>query len=157
MMSGPRTPIATPLASTATEQPRQAVRSRMKPEAPTTGYVDGAWWPRSRNLSAELPTLLAVLAIRPGPIERVTYNLTAGNPTERRLPFGDHAGRLEDFRSQDLLVVPPEAAPATAEHALTTASKRDNAETAKVVLGDTRTDAVTQSWEVDGGRVYEPA
>ncbi|MFF0147938.1 DUF5994 family protein [Amycolatopsis sulphurea] len=32
---------------TATEPPRHAPRLRLKPEAPTTGYVDGAWWPRS--------------------------------------------------------------------------------------------------------------
>jgi hypothetical protein len=129
-----------------------------------------------------LPALLAVLAIRPGAIERVTYNLTAWNPTERRLPFGDHPVRLEGFRAQDpstvtvigearqrltLLVVPPETAPAAAEHALMTASKPENVETVEALLapGDTasdigtvaRTDAATQRWEVDGGRVYERA
>ncbi|HKS47628.1 MAG TPA: DUF5994 family protein, partial [Amycolatopsis sp.] len=76
MMSGPRTLTTTPLVSAVVEPPPHTLRLRLKPKAPATGYVDGAWWPRSRDLSAELPTLLAVLAIRPGRIERVTYNLT---------------------------------------------------------------------------------
>jgi hypothetical protein len=42
----------------ATEPPRLTLRLKLKPKAPTTGYVDGAWWPRSRDLSAELPALL---------------------------------------------------------------------------------------------------
>ena len=31
------------------------LRLRLKPKAPRTGYVDGAWWPRSHDLAAELP------------------------------------------------------------------------------------------------------
>ncbi|WP_372465972.1 DUF5994 family protein [Nocardia spumae] len=31
----------------------------MKPGSAKTGYVDGAWWPRSDALAAELPGLLA--------------------------------------------------------------------------------------------------
>jgi hypothetical protein len=53
------------------EQPRLKLRRRRKPKAPTTGYVDGAWWPRSRDLAAELPVLIAVLAARLGSIVRV--------------------------------------------------------------------------------------
>jgi hypothetical protein len=34
-------------------------RLRLKPKAPQSGYVDGAWWPRSDDLSTELPDLLA--------------------------------------------------------------------------------------------------
>ncbi|HVW42390.1 MAG TPA: DUF5994 family protein, partial [Amycolatopsis sp.] len=64
-MSGPHaTTLTTRSASKVTEQPRPALRLRLKPKAPTTGYVDGAWWPRPRDLSAELPALLAVLAVR---------------------------------------------------------------------------------------------
>ncbi|EUA14764.1 hypothetical protein I546_0711 [Mycobacterium kansasii 732] len=43
----------------------------MKPKAPTTGYVDGAWWPHGDDLPIELPDLLAVLSVRLGPIDRV--------------------------------------------------------------------------------------
>ena len=40
--------------------PDADVRLRLKPAAPTSGHVDGSWWPRSRDLAAELPDLLAV-------------------------------------------------------------------------------------------------
>ena len=38
--------------------PKTRPRLRLKPKAPTTGYVDGAWWPRSDDLAIELPDLL---------------------------------------------------------------------------------------------------
>jgi hypothetical protein len=43
---------------------------RLRPTAPTTGHVDGAWWPRSQDLAAELPALLAVPAVRLGEIQQ---------------------------------------------------------------------------------------
>ena len=33
---------------------RERLRLWLKPEAPTTGWVDGGWWPRSQDLAAEL-------------------------------------------------------------------------------------------------------
>ena len=39
--------------------PEHTPRLRLKPKAPLSGYVDGAWWPRSDDLAAELPDLLA--------------------------------------------------------------------------------------------------
>lgn len=178
-MSGPRTRIATPLATLVTEPPRHTLRLRLKPKAPTTGYVDGAWWPRSRDLSAELPALLAVLVVRLGHIARVTYNLAVWNPAARRLIVEGHAVRLEGFRSQPtdivtvigrdrqrltLLVVPPDTTPVNAHHTMMTASRRGNADNAKALLTDAPPgptvanvhdvmDVATQRWEADGGRV----
>src|SRR2546423_14793772 len=54
MMSGPHTRIVSPLTSKVNEPPRQTLRLSLKPKAPTTGYVDGAWWPWSSDLAAEL-------------------------------------------------------------------------------------------------------
>ena len=65
MSSGPRA-RTNPSKATAAEQ---SLRFWMKPTAPTTrdaGYGTGAWWPRSRDLSAELPALFEALAARPG-------------------------------------------------------------------------------------------
>jgi Family of unknown function (DUF5994) len=56
--------------------PENTPRLRLKPKAPTTGYVDGAWWPHSADLPIELPDRLAVLSVRLGPIDRAIYNLT---------------------------------------------------------------------------------
>src|SRR5439155_16889727 len=55
----------------ADEPPGLTQRFQLRPEAPTTGHVDGAWWPRSRDLAAELPALLAALAARLGRVHRV--------------------------------------------------------------------------------------
>ncbi|ASR36634.1 hypothetical protein BAY61_18330 [Prauserella marina] len=182
MTSSPHTLIATPSTSTVIEPPRHTLRLRLKPKAPTTGYVDGAWWPRSRDLAAELPALLAVLAIRPGRIERVTYNLTMWEPAARRLTIEGRTVRLEGFRSQHpdtvtvtgqgrqrltLLVVAPETTPASAHDTLMTASQRDNVDSTDTLLALSRVtpvatlkntgtelmEAATQRWEVDGGRV----
>jgi hypothetical protein len=40
---------------------------------------------QSRNLSTELPALLAVLAVRLGRTERVSYNVTAWDTAPRRI------------------------------------------------------------------------
>ncbi|WP_407919869.1 DUF5994 family protein [Haloechinothrix halophila] len=47
MKSGPSTHVTAPPAMMASEQPPPTPRMQLKPEAPTTGHVDGAWWPRS--------------------------------------------------------------------------------------------------------------
>lgn len=74
MMLGSHASLTTPLAAMAVEQPRRTLRLRLKPKAPTSGYVDGAWWPYSRSLSTESPEPLAVLATRLGQIERSTLD-----------------------------------------------------------------------------------
>lgn len=172
MMSGPNTTtFITPPALTAIEQPRHPLRLRLKPKAPTMGYVDGAWWPRSRDLSAELPALLAVLAIRPGRIERVTYNLAGWHSADSRLWTEDGVVRLEGFRAQHpgtvtiagqgrqrltLLVIPPETGPAAAHRALMTASRRGNLEDIEELLApnpSAEADTESRRRELDGGRV----
>ncbi|MDT0352870.1 DUF5994 family protein [Pseudonocardia charpentierae] len=66
-MSAPTSPDITFVPRTSSrarpaEGPR--VRLRLKPKAPTTGWVDGGWWPRSRDPTAELSRLPSVLAVR---------------------------------------------------------------------------------------------
>jgi Family of unknown function (DUF5994) len=40
----------------------------------TPGAVDGAWWPKSLDLSSELPDLIAVLGSWIGEVHRVVYD-----------------------------------------------------------------------------------
>ncbi|MFZ0229157.1 MAG: DUF5994 family protein, partial [Mycobacterium sp.] len=62
-------------ATDSTHTAHQATpRLRLKPKAPTSGHVDGAWWPHSDDLAMELPDLLAVLSVRLGAIDSVVYN-----------------------------------------------------------------------------------
>jgi hypothetical protein len=123
-------------------------RLRLKPRGPVTGFVDGGWWPRSRDLPAELPALLAVLAVRLGPVESVSYNLDAWGPMPRKITLDGRLVRLAGYRSQHpatievlsaahrltLLVVPPEATPQAAHDALTAAGHRANADPIEALL-----------------------
>ncbi len=172
-----------PTQVTVADDVRQPLRLRLKPKAPTTGWVDGGWWPRSRDLAAELPRLLTVLSVRLGPIERVSYHVGDWAPTVRKISFGDGIVRLAGYRSQHadtvdvlaarqrvtLLVVPPETTAETAHAALMAAGHRGSSEdveallksglsTASVLDGSGgEADPARQPWELDGDPGYERA
>lgn len=159
----------------------QQLRLRLKPKAPTTGHVDGAWWPRTRDLPAELTDLLAELAVRLGRIDRVSYHLGDWNPAPRKIAVEGSVVRLAGYRAQHpdtldmlaagrrltLLVVPPGTPPLVAHRALMTAAHRGNADRITDLLGsptlppqvvprpdDALAAASEERWESDGGRVY---
>jgi hypothetical protein len=69
----------------------------LKPKAPVTGFVDGAWWPHSDELPTELPDLLAVLSVRLGPIDRVTYNLTEWVKAPVKMAYDGRLVRLAGY------------------------------------------------------------
>src|ERR1700744_2118856 len=73
--------------------PEKTPRLRLKPKAPTSGYVDGAWWPHGDDLAIELPDLLAVLSVRLGPIDRVIHNVSEWAEAPAHLPTGGRPGR----------------------------------------------------------------
>jgi hypothetical protein len=122
----------------------------LKPKAPVSGHVDGAWWPRSEDLSEELPDLLAVLSVRLGEIERVMFNLAEWAKMPRRLSTGGRSVRLDGYQRQPvntlevqgvdrrkilLLVIPPATEPDLAHTAMMTAAAPDNASTTADMLG----------------------
>jgi len=117
--------------------PENTPRLRLKPKAPTTGYVDGAWWPHTDDLAKELPDLLAVLSVRLGTVERVLYNLTEWPKSPARLLTGGRRVRLDGYRRQPpntieviglgrdrvlLLVVPPHTDPDLAHETMMSAA-----------------------------------
>jgi hypothetical protein len=121
--------------------PEHTPRLRLKPKAPHSGYVDGAWWPRSDDLAAELPDLLAVLSVRLGRIDRVMYNLNEWAKAPRKLATGGRRVRLDGYQRQPtntvevlglnrnriaLLVVPPNADPDHAHATLMAAAAPSN-------------------------------
>ncbi|MFT7837060.1 DUF5994 family protein [Saccharothrix sp. BKS2] len=120
---------------------RTALRLRLKPVAPHRGHVDGAWWPTSRELPAELPGLIEAVADRLGSVDRVVYASTFWGSAPNRLELGGRVVALEglaaldtdtvhitggDQRRIDLLVIPPEAFGAAADRAMAGASSPDN-------------------------------
>jgi Family of unknown function (DUF5994) len=179
MMSALVTTSGTTRRARPVEAPREPLRLRLKPKAPTGGWVDGGWWPRSRDLGAELPGLLAVLAVRLGRIERVSYHLGDWGPTGAKISCGVGVVRLGGYRTQradtvdvlaagsrvTLLVVPPETSTHIAHAVLMAAGHRgstDDVETLlrsrplapRVLVGSgSEAEAAHERWELDGGRV----
>jgi hypothetical protein len=135
-------------ASSTSTTPTDTSRLSVKPDAPTTGFVDGAWWPASRDLAAEVPALAAELTDRLGPIQSVSYRIGAWDPVPRKITVGTAAVRMAGYRTQDhdtvdvigdrrrltLLVVPPETDPRAAQDALAAASGVGNTDDVATLL-----------------------
>ncbi|GAB1511123.1 DUF5994 family protein [Actinophytocola sp. KF-1] len=172
MTSGPHTHTMPPPAPAPAQH--TPLRLRLKPKAPATGYVDGAWWPRSRDLTVELPALAEVLAVRLSRIERVAYALSAWDPAPRRVDVDGNRVRLEGFTYQDqhiihvtgsnnsrisLLVIPPEMTDPAGHDALMTAGHRGNTDRPEQILAAASlptpratTDDTEGRWEGEGGQ-----
>jgi Family of unknown function (DUF5994) len=131
--------------------PEKTPRLRLKPKAPISGYVDGAWWPHSDDLSIELPDLLAVLAVRLDRIDRVIYNLSEWAKAPAKLLTGGRMVRLDGYSRQPgntieviglnrnkivLLVVPARTDPEHAHDILMAAAAPKNASTTDGLLND---------------------
>jgi hypothetical protein len=140
------TPQRTSLTHTP---PKHTPRLRLKPKAPHSGYVDGAWWPHTSNLSAELPDLLAVLSVRLGQIDRVLYNVGEWSKAPAKLATGGRRVRLDGYQRQPintvevvgldrerivLLTVPADTDPAEARSALMSAATSNNSSTVVDIL-----------------------
>jgi hypothetical protein len=129
--------------------PEHTPRLRLKPKAPSSGYVDGAWWPHSDDLTAELPDLLAVLSVRLGRISRVIYKLDEWATAPAKLATAGRSVRLDGYRRHPvstvevlglnqqkilLLVVSPQADPDQAHAVMMTAAGPNNALTVDSLL-----------------------
>jgi Family of unknown function (DUF5994) len=129
--------------------PARTPRLRLKPRAPRSGYVDGAWWPHTDDLAVELPDLLAVLSVRLGRIDRVLYRMDAWAKASRNLVTGERTVRLDGYRLQPintievlglggdqvtLLVVPPHTDADDAHTTMMTAAHPHNAATVDGLL-----------------------
>jgi Family of unknown function (DUF5994) len=107
-------------------------RLRLAPRGAVSLRVDGAWWPRSRDLLTELPPLIGALPREWGKIVGVTVNAQRWADSPGRILVGHHVVRLRresvwrrrytvsllapHHGRRDLLVVPPELAAADAEY-----------------------------------------
>ena len=125
------------------------LRLQLKPAHRSCGFVQGAWWPRSTELTSELPSLLAALSLRVGSIDSVLYHERDWSSAPLSIKhqgdqvilgahqewpnvvslFGPRFGRL------DLLVVPPHTEPTHAYNAVTTVAHVNDASTPDQRLG----------------------
>ncbi|WP_328296899.1 DUF5994 family protein [Streptomyces sp. NBC_00435] len=164
-----RTAAAPPPAA---DPPRPA-RLSLTPSTALAGQLDGAWWPRSRDLMAELPALAAALDEPWGRITRVTVNPARWPVIPHTVPVAGRTVHVGWFTEQDpdklillsytvgrwdLLVVPPETAPAAASRLMAAAAVPGSVLTARALIA---AEAVIgrrpelrnreDAWESEGG------
>jgi Family of unknown function (DUF5994) len=128
--------VGSPAPDDTTETPTP-LRLRLDPNGPIEPYLDGAWWPRSHELRAELSALLAALSADLGPIALVGYHRDAWEPAPDRLDLAGHPIHLVGFGSPNpptviviadtgrrvtLRVVAPQTDEATAAEAMAAAT-----------------------------------
>ncbi|MEV7196334.1 DUF5994 family protein [Streptomyces sp. NPDC093510] len=117
-----RRPPPDPLATLPADD--APARLSLKQPGPQSGLIDGAWWPRSRDLNRELPKLCDRLDLPWGRITRVTVNPTHWPVIPHKVPVHGHTVNVGWFRDEqdahqlmlrsyrvgrwDLLIVPPE-------------------------------------------------
>ena len=135
------------------ELPAPAARIRLKPRSDHRGMVDGAWWPRSRELARELPPLIAALEREAGPgmIYHATVNVRSWPEIPKKVRAGSHVVRVGWYDAEqdpndiclistrqpgrlDLLVVPPEFDPESAARLMAGASMPGTTQTASALL-----------------------
>ncbi|MFB7586387.1 DUF5994 family protein [Streptomyces sp. NPDC056169] len=159
--------------------PLLSARLSLTPKTTLAGLLDGAWWPRSRDLTAELPPLVDALEEHYGRITRVAVNPGRWPVVPHKIPATGHTVHVGWFTEQDadkmillsyavgrcdLLVIPPETEPAAAARLMTAAALPGSILTAGVLMSD---EAATgrrmrdarsseDSWETDGGTALAP-
>ncbi|GAA4485324.1 hypothetical protein GCM10023094_39940 [Rhodococcus olei] len=69
----------------ATRTPRILLTQRSEHRA----SVDGAWWPRTSNLTTELHDLITALTLRLGPVTRVAFNWNTISTNQRLIDSPD--------------------------------------------------------------------
>ncbi|MER5184670.1 DUF5994 family protein [Streptomyces sp. NPDC002896] len=155
-----------------------AARLALKTDGTSRGLLDGAWWPRSRDLLSELPALTDVLDSLWGRITRIAVNPKYWPVIPRKVPVDDHIVKVGWFTPEidphkllllsygtgrwDLLVIPPESAAASAARLMAAASDYDGPPlTASALIAadearhgvsatDERLDP-DEAWEYEGG------
>jgi uncharacterized protein DUF5994 len=75
-------------------------RFRLKPSGDCSGYLDGAWWPRTDDLTKELPDLLAVPSFRRRAVDHVTYNFSEWATRPAEITVGGSVVQLDGYRGQ---------------------------------------------------------
>lgn len=154
------------------QRPGDAARLTLKPGTSRRGFVDGAWWPRSTDPTAEFTSLLTALTPTSGPMTRLAYNLTAWNPAPRKLRVQGRQVRLEGFNTLDrrtvsltdpsghhvvLLVIPADTTEHRGNAVLARASEHNSVASPAELLADhpTSTEESSESrWETEGGHLF---
>lgn len=154
--------------------PSASARLSLTPAGSVPGLLDGAWWPRSRDLLREIPALTDALDACWGRITHVTVNPTHWPVIPRKVPVTGHTVHVGWFAAEqdpnkvillsysvgrlDLLVIPPETDPAAAARLAAAATSPGGVRTAGALIADeaaihnaAQTQSREEEWETDGG------
>ncbi|GGP85111.1 DUF5994 family protein [Streptomyces melanogenes] len=161
--------------------PAPTARLALKPADAARGLLDGAWWPRSRDLLSELPALLDVLDPTWARITRIAVNPRHWPVIPRKIPVHGHVVKAGWFTPEvdphkmlllsygvgrwDLLVIPPQTDEATAARLMAAATNATGPPlTASALISaeygpgaiptterSTDTDESEEAWEYEGG------
>ncbi|MFJ7902860.1 DUF5994 family protein [Streptomyces sp. NPDC096198] len=161
-----------------------AARLALKTDGTSRGLLDGAWWPRSRDLLSELPALTDVLDPLWGRITRIAVNPEHWPVIPRKVPVSGHIVKVGWFTPEidphkllllsygtgrwDLLVIPPRTGAEAAARLMAAASDHDGppltasaliaAEEARHGVSATdRPPGPEETWEYEGGASAESA
>ncbi|MEV7075117.1 DUF5994 family protein [Streptomyces sp. NPDC093990] len=167
----PTLPHPEPVAAPAT-------RLALKTDGASRGLLDGAWWPRSRDLLSELPALTDVLDPLWGRITRIAVNPKYWLVIPRQVAVDGHIVKVGWFTPEidphkllllsygtgrwDLLIIPPETGAESAARLMAAASDHDGPPlTASALIaadearhGVAATDEhmdPDEAWEYEGG------
>lgn len=146
-------------------------------EHPGRDWLDGGWWPQSRDLAVELADLVEHFPPGYGRVVRALYSPPDWEPTSRRVPVGAGYVKAGCFPRDDthlmdltmlhgsmrrtlrLLVVPPALPPGQGEEALLAAATPGNDRSATSLL-NTATDAAdvvpADEWSDEGESWWHP-
>jgi len=155
-----------------------AARLVLKTDGASRGLLDGAWWPRSRDLLSELPALTDVLDPLWGRITRIAVNPEHWPVIPREIPVSGHIVKVGWFTSEidphkllllsygtgrfDLLVIPPGTGAESAARLLEAASDHDGPSltASALIAAEAARHAVAatdqalgpyEAWEYEGG------
>ncbi|MGW0841265.1 DUF5994 family protein [Streptomyces sp. NPDC002787] len=166
-----------PAAEAADRFSSNSLRLSLAPVGLAPALLDGAWWPRSRDLATELLSLTAVLDPLWGRITRVTVNPVHWPVVPRKVPVAGHVVKVGWFRSEqdphellllsyhvgrwNLLVIPPQTPDASAARLMAAASDPLGTSTASRLMEEeevrlrtvVETDRAGEAvWDSEGGR-----
>ncbi|WP_254400712.1 DUF5994 family protein [Streptomyces sp. AC555_RSS877] len=132
-----------------------SLRLSLAPVGSAPALLDGAWWPRTRDLAAELPALAAVLDPLWGRITRVAVNPTHWPTVPRKAPVAGRVVKVGWFHGEqdphellllsyrvgrwNLLVIPPRTTPAAAARLMAAASDPRRTSTASRLMAEENT------------------
>ncbi|MDT0405775.1 MULTISPECIES: DUF5994 family protein [Streptomyces] len=162
--------VSPPLTS-QDRRPASPVRLSLAPAGSAPALLDGAWWPRSRDLTAELPALASVLDPLWGRITRVTVNPAQWPVVPRKVAVAGHVVKVGWFRFEqdehellllsyhvgrwNLLVVPPRTDPAAAMWLMAAASDPRRTSSASSLVAEAARLTVTAEADRTGEAVWE--